>query len=85
MGKDVNKYNSCVTCQHTKATSRHPAPLQPVVASRPWELVAVDILKVPKGNKYMLVIQDYLSKWPFAVPLSDQTAVNIVHALKDQT
>ena len=22
MGKDVNKYNSCVTCQHTKATSR---------------------------------------------------------------
>ena len=39
MGNDVNKYcNSCVICQRTKAASRHPAPLQPVVASRPWEL-----------------------------------------------
>lgn len=66
IGKDTNKYcNSCVTSQRTKAASRHPAPPQPVVASRPWELVAVDILKVPmshKGNQYMLVAQDYISK-----------------------
>jgi len=32
----------------------------------------------------MLVVQDYFSKWPFAVPLSDQTASKIVQALKDQ-
>ena len=33
----------------------------------------------------MLVVQDYFSKWPFAVPLSDQTANKIVQALiKDQ-
>ena len=88
MGKDVNTHCShCVTCQHTKAAASRPAPLQPVVASRPWELVAVDILKVPmsrQGNQYMLVVQDYFSKWPFAVPLSDQTANKIVQALKDQ-
>jgi len=45
------------------------------------------ILKVPmsrKGSQYRLVAQDYFSKWPFAVPLSDQIAVNIAHALKDQ-
>ena len=43
--------------------------------------------KVPmsnRGNQYMLVAQDYFSKWPFAVPLSDQTANKIVRALKDQ-
>ena len=88
MGKDVNTYCShCVTCQCAKATSSLPAPLQPVVASRPWELVAVDFLKVPmscQGNQYMLVVQDYFSKWPFAVPLSDQTSNKIVRALKDQ-
>jgi len=88
MGKDVNNYcYHCVTCQRTKAASRHPAPLQPVVTSRPWELVAVDILKVPmsrQGNQYVLVAQDYFSKWPFAIPLSDQTAAKIVCALKDQ-
>ena len=60
MGKGVNTYCShCVTCQRAKATAFRQAPLQPVVASRPWELVAVDILKVPmsrQGNQYMLVV-----------------------------
>ena len=36
MGKDVNTYCShCVACQRTKAAMPQPAPLQPVVASRP--------------------------------------------------
>ena len=50
-------------------------------------MVAVDILKVlmsKRGNQYLLVIQDYLSKWPFAIPLTDQRAETIVRALKDQ-
>ena len=64
-----------------------PAPLQPVIVSRPWELVAVDVLKVPmslQGNEYMLVAQDYFSKWPFAVPMPDRKAERIVRILKDQ-
>ena len=88
MGKDVGHYcNHCTTCQITKAPPNQAAPLQPIVASRPWEMVAVDILKVPmssRGNQYLLVIQDYFSKWPFAVPLPDQKAETIVRALKDQ-
>ena len=79
--------NHCTTCQITKAPASQPAPLQPIVASRPWEMVAVDILKVTmssRGNQYLLVIQDYFSKWPFAIPLPDQKAERIVQALKDQ-
>lgn len=34
-------------------------------------------------NQYRLVTEDYFSKWPFAVPLSDQTAVKIVRVLKN--
>ena len=88
MGRDVHTHcTRCVTCQCTKAAAPQPAPLQPVEASRPWELLEVDILKVPmsnRGNQYMLVAQDYFSKWLFAVPLSDQTANKIVRALKVQ-
>ena len=88
MARDVAQYCSrCVRCQTTKALPGVPAPLQPVIASRPWELVGVDVLKVPmslQGNEYILVAQDYFSKWPFAVPMPDQRAERIVRILKDQ-
>ena len=64
----------CVTCQMVKAPARPTASLQPIVTSRPWEMVGVDILKVPmssKGNQHLLAAQDYFSKWPFAMALSD--------------
>ena len=51
---------------------------------RPWQLVAVDILKVPlstANNQYLLVVQDYFSKWAEAIPLSDQTAPRITSEL----
>ena len=57
-----------------------------MISSKPWELVAVDILKVPRsaeGNQYLLVVQDYFSKWPFARALPDQTAEKIVQILRD--
>ena len=88
MARDVGNYcTCCVTCQMAKAPAAPPASLQPIVTSRPWELVAVDILKVPtsnRGNSYLLVAQDYFSKWPFAMALPDQKATTIVRALRDQ-
>ena len=70
MGKDVVSYcTHCFKCQVSKAPPSKPARLQPVISSKPWELIAVDILKVPRsaeGNQYLLVVQDYFSKWPFA-------------------
>ena len=53
----------------------------PVIASKPWELLAVDILKVPissPGNQY------YFSKWPFARAIPDQKADRIVRILCDE-
>ena len=88
MAKDVGYYcNHYTTCQITKALASQPAPLQTIVASQPWEMVAVDILKVPmssRGNQYLLVIQDYFSKLPLAIPLLDQKGERIVQVLKDQ-
>ena len=59
----------CVKCHKAKASLNQPVPLQPVIATQPWELIAVDVLKVTlptKGNQYLLVI-DYFSNWVFTV------------------
>ena len=88
MGKRVaDQCKFCVKCQMCKAPAPKPAPLQPVLATRPWEMVAVDVLKVPvstNGNRYLLVAQDYVSKWPFAMAMRDQTAEMIVQILRDE-
>ena len=88
MGKDVVHHcTHCLKYKVSKAPPSKPAPLQPVISSKPWELVAVDILKVPRsaeGNQYLLVVQDYFSKWPFARAIADQTAERIVQVLRDK-
>ena len=64
--------------------NQHPPQL--VIASRPWELVAVEILKVSmsaRGNQYLLVVQNHSSKWPFAKAIPGQKAERIVQILKD--
>ena len=76
----------CYNCQVSKAPPCKPGPLQSVIASKTWELVAVDVLEVPrsvKGNQYPLVVYDYFSKWSFARAIPDQTAERIVQVMRD--
>jgi hypothetical protein len=53
---------------------------------KPWQMLAVDVLKVPpssQGNTYLLVLQDYFTKWLEAIPMKDQKANTIVtHVIK---
>ena len=47
---------------------------------QPWQMIAVDVLKVTpstRNNRYLLVIQDYFTKWATAIPMADQTATRI--------
>jgi hypothetical protein len=47
-------------------------------------MVAVDVLEVPisyNNNRYLLVIQDYFTKWAEAIPMRDQTAARITAEL----
>ena len=85
MAKDVDQYcQVCITCQRTKPTAPKRAPLMNVPIGRPWQMVAVDILQVPvssRNNRYLLVIQDYFTKWPEAIPLPNQTAQRITAEL----
>ena len=40
-------------------------PLQPIPVSRPFQILGIDVMDLPqteRGNKHVLVIQDYLTK-----------------------
>lgn len=77
MGRQVQKYvKSCPECAVVSGGGRvlRP-PLQPIGVQCPFQIIGVDVLTLPKtaqGNKYALVFQDFLTKWP------------IVHAIPDQ-
>eukprot|EP00731_Ephydatia_muelleri_P010889 Em0005g1475a len=70
MAQDVDRHcRECATCQKSKL---------------PMPMIAIDILEVPvstKNNRYLLVIQDYFTKWADARPLPDQTAIQITAEL----
>ena len=81
MAKDVEEYcRQCSTCQQSKLNMPQRAPLRNIPIGQPWQMIAVDILQVPlstNNNRYLLVIQDYFTKWADAIPLPDQTASRI--------
>ncbi len=37
-----------------------------------------------QGNKYVLVFQDFLTKWPMVFPLKDQKTIRIVRLLVEE-
>ena len=85
MLRDIEQYcQACPTCQASKPPAPPKAALVNTPVGRPWEMVAVDILQLPvscHNNKYLLVIQDYFTKWAEAIPLPDQTASRITREL----
>ena len=47
-------------------------------------MIAIDVLKVPlstNNNQYLLVLQEYFTKWVDAIPMPDQIAKRIITAL----
>ena len=85
MAQDVERHcQECTKCQQSKLPMPPRAPLRNVPVGRPWQMIAVDILEVPvssNNNHYLLVVQDYFTKWPDAIPLIDQTAARITGEL----
>ncbi|CAH1253110.1 RTL1 [Branchiostoma lanceolatum] len=89
MATDVELHvKGCSECAKRKTGSRRRrAPLVPSSPGFRWERVAMDFMgpfpETPKGNKHILVISDYMTKWVEAVALPDQKATTVVRALID--
>ena len=85
MQKDVRSYiQSCDVCQKYKAF-KHMTPSQRVpIPLAPFEEISMDIVgPVPNsraGNRYVLVIQDRLSRWLVFTPIPDQSAETTIRA-----
>jgi transposase InsO family protein len=87
MAQDVECHcRECTVCQQTKPTMPMRVQMTNVPIGRPWQMIAMDILEVPvssNNNRYLLVVQDYFTKWADARPLPDQTASRITTELVD--
>lgn len=78
MGRDVRKVvNSCQTCQFLGPKPQvHRAPLYPIKVAGPFHTVGIDYIgplpETDKGNRYIVVCVDYLTKWveAKAVPIA---------------
>lgn len=84
---DVEEWcRTCLVCQQRKnPRSRNIAPLQSIETGEgPFEQVALDILKLPltsRKNQYVLVIEDYFSKWVEAFPLKRTVAPSVAQCI----
>ncbi len=91
MNVDVSNYvKSCLPCRRRKPTEpKMHGFLQPIDLEdeelRPFSVVLVDVAGplpvTSKGNCYILVMVDHLSKWKIAVPLQDNSSASVCEAL----
>ena len=75
---------NCVGCALAGSQPRaQPPSLGMPVPEMPFDLVGLDLLKLPKsprGNQYLCVFTDYLTRWVEAVPLTDKSADSVARA-----
>ena len=86
MASDTIEYcKSCDDCMRAKQPLPAKFTMFNSPIGKPWERIAVDVMEVSinsKGNRYILVVQDYFTKWLESFPMSDQKADRIVELLK---
>ena len=85
--KDVADYcQKCPDCQKTDTQGRRRVPLVPIpIVQEPFERIAMDIVgplkRSRKGNRYILVVCDYATRFPEAIPLRSIDAETVAEEL----
>ena len=82
MYNDIRKYiKYCDICQR-RGKKGESGKLYPIKVGEPFERIGIDFIgpltPTKRGNKYILVATDYLTKWPEAKPMKEANANNVV-------
>ena len=82
-----NMCKSCTHCQHIKRVTEGKVATQKIICSKPFEMVAMDIVGplpiTSNGNRYILTIMDYFTRYVHAIPLKRITAGTVAKAIID--
>ena len=91
MAAEIKQYvATCHKCGQRKTPSqRHIIPtLSLPVATCPFAALGIDVLgpltRTASGNKYVLVVTDYFTRWPMAFAMRNQKASTIATILVEQ-
>ena len=86
--RDVKEY--CQTCAECQLHSSHKtrAPMIPLpIIGEPFRRIAMDVVgplpRTSRGNRFILVINDYATRYPEAIPLRNVTAKKVAEVLID--
>ncbi|KAL1276794.1 hypothetical protein QQF64_036417 [Cirrhinus molitorella] len=77
---------ACPTCQRTSPQTPPPSPLIPLpIIEVPFQRIGMDLVgplpKSARGHEHILVVVDYATRYPEAIPLRKATAKAIAHEL----
>ena len=89
MYKDIDTFVSgCPECTTVSGGGKvRTPPLCPIPVKRPFQIMGVDIMALPKtskGSQYVLAFQDFLSKWPRVYAIPDQRTHRILKILVEE-
>lgn len=88
MRSDISKFvANCHECHKQKPSQAAPAGyMSSHPVDRPWQVVCSDIVgEFPRsklGNKYLLTVVDFFSKFVILTPLRDATAKSVCNAIE---
>jgi len=87
MGDISKKCACCVVCTFVQGQGRRSRPpLKNIPMSGSFEIVGMDFKEMDlsrSGNKYALVFQEYLTKWPEVYAVKDRIAQTVDKCLTD--
>ena len=90
MGADVRSaVRQCNACASKKSPARkRKAPLRQLIVGAPMERIALDMVgplpETVRGNRYILVVGDYFSKWVEAYPVPNEKATTVAEKLVEE-